>query len=239
MLCLFSYLAAGQENKKILPFGPTTTTTTHRVEQERHPASPQPSPKHQTEPVPPQASPKTIQNVHLPQQPVSKLQTVVGKPIIATPPLQQPPIVTKVQTVQPSTTTTTTTKPNIPARPASVSSPEPPKIKAPVLPQRVQSQGSVGISTSSSSSSSTVPTRGPPPAIPPRTGNVPLRADSVQIPDRREMRQLKRQISATSVPPVVTPQAAPQFVIPPQRQNSRGSITRQGSLGGNNHARKS
>lgn len=233
MLCLFSYLAAGQENKKILPFGPTT-----RVEQEKAPASPQPSPKHQTEPVPPQSSPK-IQNVHLPQQPVSKLQTVVGKPIIAPPPVQQPPIVTKVQHVQPSPTPTP--KPNIPARPASVSSSEPPKIKAPVLPQRVQSQGSVGVPTSSSTSTSPTPPpmRGPPPAIPPRTGNVPLRADSVQIPDRRETRQLKRQISATSVPPVVTPQAAPQFVIPPQRTNSRGALTRQGSLGGNNMGRKS
>lgn len=235
MLCLFSYLAAGQENKKILPFGPNTSAP--RVEQEKRPASPQPSPKHQTEPVPPQASPKTVQNVHLPQQPTSKLQTVVGKPIIASPPLQQPPpIVTKVQTVQP-TTVTTTTKPNIPARPASVSSssPEPPKIKAPVLPQRVQSQGSVGISSTSSPGG---PTRGPPPAIPPRTG-ITMRADSVQIPDRRETRQLKRQISATSVPPVVTPQAAPQFVIPPQRTNSRGSITRQGSMSGNNVGRKS
>uniref|UniRef100_A0A336KGN7 MAP kinase-activating death domain protein n=1 Tax=Culicoides sonorensis TaxID=179676 RepID=A0A336KGN7_CULSO len=214
VLCLFSYLAAGQEFKKPLPFGPNTKT-----EQEKAQSSAQPSPKHQTEPVPPQSSPK-IQNVHLPQQPVNKLQTVVGKPIIATPSVQQPTIVTKAQHVQPSS------KPSIPERPASVSSSEPPKMKAPVLPQRVQSQGSVGISTGT--------TRGPPPAIPPRTGNVPVRSDSVQIPERREMRQLKRQISATSVPPVVTPQAAPAFVIPPQRTNSKGSLTRQGSLGGNN-----
>lgn len=218
-------MAAGQDSKKPLPFGPNT-----RVEQEKAPASPQPSPKHQTEPVPPQSSPK-IQNVHLPQQPVSKLQTVVGKPIV-TPAVQQPPIVTTVQHVQP------VPKPNIPARPASVSSSEPPKIKAPVLPQRVQSQGSVGVSTSSESPSHP-PMRGPPPAIPPRTGHVPLRADSVQIPDRRETRQLKRQISATSVPPVVIPQAAPAFVIPPQRTNSKGALTRQGSLSGNNLARKS
>lgn len=200
VLCVFSYVAAGQEGqKKPLPFGPNSAGGGA--------ASPK---QHQTEPAPP--SPK-VQQSHLPQQPVSKLQTVVGKPITVT--TTSPPRTTPTPTTP--TITTVTVKPQPPARPA-----EPPK---PKIPPRVQSQGSVQ-------------QRGPPPAIPPRAG--PMRADSVQVSSSSgsAMRQLKRQISATSVAPVVTPQTPPAFVIPPQRQNSKGSLSRQGSTVGSPTQRK-
>lgn len=184
-------------------------------------SSAQSSPKHHSESIPPQSSPK-VQHTHLPQQPSSKLQTVVGKPvgpnqsIIATTGVPPPPMTTKTQTVQPEKIE----KPNIPSRPPSVSSSEPPAQKPPVLQQLSN--------TSQPGTPNTV--RGPPPAIPPRKGNIAIRSDSVQIPSTREMRPLKRQISATSVPPVVTPQQPPAFVIPP-RISAKGGLTRQGSLG--------
>lgn len=87
-------------------------------------------------------------------------------------------------------------------------------MKAPVLPTRVQSQGSVN--------------RGPPPAIPPRVPGAPVRSESVQPSPTSQTRSLRRQSSAASIQPTCTPQPPPAFIIP-QRQNSRGSIIRQGS----------
>lgn len=97
------------------------------------------------------------------------------------------------------------------------------KDKLPQLPPRVQSQ-----------SSTTGTVRGPPPAIPPRNNvPAPTRSSSVQvatsIPQSRPT--LVRQPSANSIPPKCTRQPAPEFVIP-QRQNSRTSLNRSGSIGG-------
>lgn len=78
--------------------------------------------------------------------------------------------------------------------------------------------------------------RGPPPAIPPRN-NVPaqpIRSASIQVTSSSPLNRpaLARQTSANSIPqPQCTRQPAPKFVIP-QRQNSRTSLNRSGSISG-------
>lgn len=102
----------------------------------------------------------------------------------------------------------------------TISSTEQVKDKLPQLPPRVQSQ----------SSTTSITARGPPPAIPPR--NIPARSASVQVPTIIQNRPpLARQPSANSIVPTCTRQPAPEFVIP-QRQNSRTSLNRSGSIGG-------
>lgn len=93
----------------------------------------------------------------------------------------------------------------------------------PQLPPRIQSQ-----------SSTTSQGRGPPPAIPPRNNfPAPVRSSSVQATTSAPQNKpsLQRQPSANSIPPQCTRQPAPEFVIP-QRQNSRTSLNRSGSIGG-------
>lgn len=103
----------------------------------------------------------------------------------------------------------------------ALSSTEQVKDKLPQLPPRVQSQ-----STTSTTA------RGPPPAIPPRS-TIPARSSSVQAPTSIAQNRppLVRQPSANSIVPQCTRQPAPEFVIP-QRQNSRTSLNRSGSIGG-------
>lgn len=162
--------------------------------------------------------PLKITQTHLPQQQSPKLQTIISKSstqqsqVKTIPPISSPPIKTQIESVQPAPKL-----PNIPARPAqtqastpsSTSPPasEPPKIKAPVLPQTpVLNQ------------------RGPPPAIPPRQN--PVRSGSVQSPPTTsQVRPVRRQASI-SMMPQCTPQPPVQFVIPQRR----GSITRQTSV---------
>lgn len=86
------------------------------------------------------------------------------------------------------------------------------KGKLPQVPPRLPSQSSIN--------------RGPPPVIPPR----PVRSGSVQQPSssNNSGRVLVRQQSASSMP-MCTPQPPPKFVIP-QRQNSKTSLTRSGSV---------
>ncbi|XP_033150266.1 MAP kinase-activating death domain protein [Drosophila busckii] len=83
----------------------------------------------------------------------------------------------------------------------------------PQLPPRVPSQPS----TESLASISSPPPKvrsaappGPPPAIPPRTGAI-ARSGSVQV---QPTRSFVRQASANSTPPQYTPQPPPKFVIP-------------------------
>jgi hypothetical protein len=66
----------------------------------------------------------------------------------------------------------------------------------------------------------TVPTRGPPPPIPARSG-------SVQYPNvpTQQTRPVRRQSTINSSMPTCTPQPPPEFYIPQRR----GSITRQQS----------
>lgn len=92
--------------------------------------------------------------------------------------------------------------------------------KLPQVPPRMQSQGSV--------------TRGPPPAIPPRnSAATPARSSSIQVTSASALTRptLTKQASANSITPQYTPQPAPKFVIP-QRQNSRASLNRSGSISG-------
>lgn len=102
---------------------------------------------------------------------------------------------------------------------SSISTDDVTKDKLPQVPPRVHSQ------------TSEQPTRGPPPAIPPRN-NIPspTRSSSVQIAATSQCRPiLTRQTSANSIQPQCTRQPAPKFVIP-QRQNSRTSINRSSSI---------
>lgn len=99
------------------------------------------------------------------------------------------------------------------------------KSSLPQIPPRVQSQSSVTSTTS----------RGPPPAIPPRNNvPAPTRSSSIQVTSSTPINRpaLARQTSANSIPPPqCTRQPAPKFVIP-QRQNSRTSLNRSGSISG-------
>lgn len=93
------------------------------------------------------------------------------------------------------------------------------------LPQVPPRQGSVTSAT----------LRGPPPAIPPRNNvPAPIRSSSIQVTTSAPVNRpaLARQTSANSFPaPQCTRQPAPKFVIP-QRQNSRTSLGRSGSISG-------
>lgn len=156
-----------------------------------------------------------VQQTHLPQQPTAKLQTVISKPGQAPPkPIQVPlkqagqPVPVKApEAVQPPQKL-----PSLPARkpslPSSTSPPEcePPKVKPPQLAEAAKRTQSV-----------TVPTRGPPPPIPARSGSVQYPTSST--------RQMRRQNTINSSMPSCTPQAPPEFYIPQRR----GSITRQQS----------
>lgn len=100
------------------------------------------------------------------------------------------------------------------------------KSALPQIPPRLQSQTSVTSTTSQ---------RGPPPAIPPRNNvPAPIRSSSIQVTSSAPASRptLARQASANSIPPPqCTRQPAPKFVIP-QRQNSRTSLNRSGSISG-------
>lgn len=133
-------------------------------------------------------------------------------------PQQKPVLTTTTAIVQPPLVKS----PSAPVKP----SPTPPirpipqtsvdaiqKGKLPQVPPRLPSQTSIN--------------RGPPPVIPPR----PVRSGSVQQPPSSSSnsgRVLVRQQSASSMP-MCTPQPPPKFVIP-QRQNSKTSLTRSGSV---------
>ncbi|XP_059619149.1 MAP kinase-activating death domain protein isoform X5 [Phlebotomus argentipes] len=237
VLCVFSYVAAGQDQKK----NPALLANL----QQQQVMVPQQQPK---QPVPqqkPQAQPQKVQkSPEKPQQPQAqtpKAQQITIKPL--TPP-QKPTVTTTA--VQPPAETTSPKfsspppavapppkpksppqrPPSLPSRILSQSSTqsEPPSSKPPSklpqIPPRVQSQGSVGM-------------RGPPPAIPPRTGQPPpplMRAGTVQQSSTAASRPLMRQASATSIPPQCTPQPPPPFVIPQRHTSRAGSIGRQTSV---------
>ncbi|EDS34049.1 map-kinase activating death domain protein [Culex quinquefasciatus] len=249
VLCVFSYVAAGQEWHKKYPAisiaGPTgqgaqqvaITTTTATITQQQQPHAIQqqhpPAAKLATQPVQPPPTTTTtttmtsnaqkVQQTHLPQQPTPKLQTVIGKPVP-----QQPPTIAG----NPAAAQTSKQPPSLPARPLSSGS------------SITSSTPSSNSSSSSSSSSSeppkikapvlpsatpgrlpqqqSLPNRGPPPAIPPRVG-LGQRSGSVQIPSSSMSRQLKRQQSAASPPNQSSPPSAAAAYLQ-QRQNSKGSI---------------
>ncbi|KAG5681528.1 hypothetical protein PVAND_010952 [Polypedilum vanderplanki] len=216
VLCVFSYVAAGSDNKKAI----ASPHMQHR----------------QTQPQQPTKSQHTTQ--HLPQQSTPKLQTIISKPnqsqqVTTTPkPIQVPlkqanqPVPVKTETVQPqqqqklpavparrssATTATTTTVSSSSSSPPPSS--EPPKMKAPQLSEATKRAQSVTVNRT-------------PPPIPARSGsvqypNVPQSASQPQ----QQVRPVRRQQTLNSAMPPVIPQAAPEFYIPQRR----GSITRQQS----------
>lgn len=228
VLCVFSYIAAGQEQRKTPQHKGSHGSqqsqqhSTHAKHQTGHHQQQQQSSSH---------SPN--KQTHLPSQ--IKPQTVTIAPTVQ----PQKPAVT-VATVQPQTIVSQSTPPNAtkqqpqqqqpqqqqnaPSVPAATKRPSIPDASVtnlPQLPPRVQSQTSVTA-------------RGPPPAIPPRQ-NIPppMRSSSIQVTSVTPVQRpaLARQVSANSIPPQCTPQPPPKFVIP-QRQNSRTSMGRTGSISG-------
>lgn len=215
MLCVFSYIAAGQEQKK--NFNPQKALS----QAQQQPKSPLPVQSQQQRPTssqqqnrqsvaaanttttkPSQIKPQTI-NIQ-PQQPTVTLAMVQPQSKTGQNSTPSPPA-SNVQSAS------FQKAPSLPSRP-SIS--EQIKPNLPQLPPRVQSQGSViG--------------RGPPPEIPPRNNvPAPIRSSSIHVTGSPLNRPaLTRQPSANSIPPQFTPQPPPKFVIP-QRQNSRsGSIS--------------
>lgn len=159
-------------------------------------------------------------------QATSHMMTEESKKPLANIPSTQPPSNTAQSNIAQSISNATSA---ILQRTSSItsktlSSTEQVKDKLPQLPPRVQSQSSTTSTTA----------RGPPPAIPPRNNvSMPARSSSVQAPTSVPQNRppLVRQPSANSIVPQCTRQPAPEFVIP-QRQNSRTSLNRSGSIGG-------
>lgn len=152
----------------------------------------------------------------MPQQNVNKEQTPKTQ-ITKTNIQPKKPVLTTTPT--PTVQTVLMKSPSAPVKPTPIPQTRPvpqtsvdaiPKGKLPQVPPRLPSQSSIN--------------RGPPPVIPPR----PVRSGSVQQPSSSSGRVLVRQQSASSMP-MCTPQPPPKFVIP-QRQNSKTSLTRSGSV---------
>uniref|UniRef100_A0A6B2EDK4 MAP kinase-activating death domain protein n=1 Tax=Phlebotomus kandelakii TaxID=1109342 RepID=A0A6B2EDK4_9DIPT len=246
VLCVFSYMAAGQDQKKnpallanlqqqqvVVPQQqqkqPVQQTKPQAPAQKAPPVkeapkSPQPviekSPPAQTQP--PRTQQIAIKPLTPQQKPIVTTTAVQPAPEIASPKYSSPPAMAP----PPKPKSPPQRPPSLPSRILSQSSTqsEPPSGKAPSkvpqIPPRVQSQGSVGM-------------RGPPPAIPPRTGQPPpplMRAGTVQQSSTGASRPLMRQASATSIPPQCTPQPPPVFVIPQRHTSRAGSMGRQTSV---------
>ncbi|KAL5276579.1 MADD family protein [Megaselia abdita] len=201
VLCVFSYVAAGQDHKK------NPVVITEQI-QELHSQQIQQNKSSSQKPPSSLILTQKTQSQPLPQQPVSKLTTVTVK---------QPAV--------PTTTTTPTTRSNhLPSsRPIVTTSSPPPtvttssspsKTQLPKVPPRLPSQ--------TSTESNPSKPRGPPPAIPPRTGTI-QRCESVQVsgtsPQPTNRNTFQRQASANAMTPQYKPQPPPAFVIP-QRRNS-------------------
>lgn len=213
VLCVFSYVAAGQDNKK------NPVVITEQI-QELHSQQIHQKSSQATSQKPPSSLVLTqkTQAQPLPQQPASKLTTVTIK-----------------QPVVPTTTTTPiqpTTRPNhLPSSRTIITTSSPPPssqsqstttssttTQLPKVPPRLPSQ--------TSTESNPSKPRGPPPAIPPRSGTI-QRCESVQVsgssPQPANRKSFQRQASANSITPQFKPQPTPLFVIPQRRS----SLTRQ------------
>lgn len=208
VLCVFSYVAAGQEQKKNF----SVPKALPQQQQQTQMATTQ-SQSHQNRPVALTTSAtSTKQSPSSQSQPKTQSQSVII-------PTQKPTVTmaaVQPQTNVPKTSTAHQSAPSMQSRPSIT---EETKTSLPQLPPRVQSQASV-------------PSRGPPPAIPPRN-NLGARSSSIQVTSAGPINRpaLTRQTSANMIPPQFTPQPPPKFVIP-QRQSSRTSMGRSGSISG-------
>lgn len=174
--------------------------------------------------------PKQVQNNPPPKISPSqaKTQTVVNiqapKPTVSVAPVQPQTTQSSIsQSISNVTSAILQRAPSVTSRSSDPpkGNPPPPQAPPPQIPPRVQSQSSVT-------------SRGPPPAIPPRNNvPAPTRSSSIQVTSVTALNRpaLARQQSANSIQPQCTPQPAPKFVIP-QRQNSRTSLNRSGSISG-------
>ncbi|XP_036677214.2 MAP kinase-activating death domain protein isoform X8 [Drosophila suzukii] len=237
VLCVFSYVAAGQDQKKNPVVITPQIQDIHAQQKQKHQQQHQPTQQQQQ-----QQHPQTTQQQAAP--PVSTATTspagqanpgrMGGKSpagnitIRHTVPMQKPTIT--MSTVQPQAkmpvqVATASVPVTVPV-PAPVSVPIPAPVasthhppatpnpgKLPQLPPRVPSQPSTESLASISSPPPKIRTPltappGPPPAIPPRTGAI---ARSGSVPAARSF---VRQASANSTPPQYTPQPPPPFVIP-------------------------
>ncbi|XP_043661058.1 MAP kinase-activating death domain protein isoform X2 [Drosophila teissieri] len=230
VLCVFSYVAAGQDQKKnpvvITPQIQDIHAQQKQKHQQQQQQQPQPHQTHQPTTQQHQAATTTVASaVPTTTAPVGQANPsrMSGKSqagsisIRHTVPMQKPTIT--MSTVQPQA--------RMPAQVATASGPVPITVpvpptpapptsnpgKLPQLPPRVPSQPS----TESLASISSPPPKlrtpqsappGPPPAIPPRTG---ANSRSGSVPAARSF---VRQASANSTPPQYTPQPPPPFVIP-------------------------
>ncbi|XP_039226065.1 MAP kinase-activating death domain protein isoform X7 [Drosophila yakuba] len=227
VLCVFSYVAAGQDQKKNPVVITPQIQDIHAQQKQKHQQQqqqPQPHQTHQPTTQQHQAAATTVASaVPTTTAPAGQANPnrMSGKSqagsisIRHTVPMQKPTIT--MSTVQPqarmpvqvATASVPVTVPVPPTPAPPTSNPG----KLPQLPPRVPSQPS----TESLASISSPPPKlrtplsappGPPPAIPPRTGAI-SRSGSVPA-----ARSFVRQASANSTPPQYTPQPPPPFVIP-------------------------
>ncbi|BFG03000.1 MAP kinase-activating death domain protein [Drosophila madeirensis] len=242
VLCVFSYVAAGQDQKKNPVVITPQIQDIHAQQKQKHQSQSQSQSLQQQQQQQHQQPPSAASATTNPAQNRSSGKQQGGNITIRhTVPMQKPTIT--MSTVQPqarmpSSVTVTAAPAPVPV-PAPVSVPvsapnQPatgaatattivsptPHGKLPQLPPRVPSQPS----TESLASISSPPPKqrlggpppGPPPAIPPRTGAI-ARSGSVQAqqqPHQSGTRSFVRQASANSTPPQYTPQPPPPFVIP-------------------------
>ncbi|XP_031627569.1 MAP kinase-activating death domain protein isoform X3 [Contarinia nasturtii] len=223
VLCVFSWVAARPEQKKVLnpqkvfeqPKQPIPSIPSPQIAVNKPPSQPAPSNNVPVKTIQSQVKPQIV-NI-APQRPTTAVSTVQPQTNTIQSSITQSisnvtsAILQRTSSITSKTTTTTS---------SSTTTAEQAKGKLPQIPPR---QGSVA-------------QRGPPPAIPPRN-NVPaqpIRSASIQVTTSAPLNRpaLARQTSANSIPqPQCTRQPAPKFVIP-QRQNSRTSLHRSGSISG-------
>ncbi|XP_049283890.1 MAP kinase-activating death domain protein isoform X4 [Anopheles funestus] len=217
VLCVFSYIAAGQEQTKQQGSvtGKGISAGPQHVQVPSAQANVGQSPSVKTLQVQPQQQQQQqqqhqqqsqkIQQIHLPQQSSPKLKTVVGKPIspkqsaptaiqqpVQQPPAHPPPTFQSQQPQQPNQRKhSNTSQADVATADKAASVPKPPTI--PARP-KVTSSSSISSSPPLTKAPVLVPNRGPPPAIPPRT-SLSQRSDSVSSTSSHQQ-PLQRQYSA-------------------------------------------
>ncbi|XP_037726702.1 MAP kinase-activating death domain protein isoform X9 [Drosophila subpulchrella] len=231
VLCVFSYVAAGQDQKKNPVVITPQIQDIHAQQKQKHQQQRQPTQQQHHQPqttqqqqaAPPVSTTTTAPAGQANPSRMSGKSQAGSISIRHTVPMQKPTIT--MSTVQPqarmpvqvATASVPVTVPLPVPVPSPVATAQPPATsnpgKLPQLPPRVPSQPSTESLASISSPPPKIRTPmsappGPPPAIPPRTGAI---ARSGSVPAARSF---VRQASANSTPPQYMPQPPPPFVIP-------------------------
>ncbi|XP_058443938.1 MAP kinase-activating death domain protein isoform X2 [Malaya genurostris] len=221
VLCVFSYVAAGQEWQKkyptiaasgtTLPGAPqvsrvaTTAAGSHQQQQIAHQTPP--VAKLATQPVqPPQAQTnQRVQKTHLPPQSSPKLQTIISKPVPQQPPTQPQPLQkASPQIVQQSRIPSVDTPPTSPAPPLKNLPPS-----LPARPVLSASTSSAGTPPNSSSTGSSEPPKMKAPVLPsssassgsrlPQQSSLPNRGPPPAIPPRIGLGQRSGSVQIPSM----------------------------------------